>query len=184
MIVWALLHWLSVAIAVNALLVLVAILDPVMWAYGFDGLALPIWNFYHNFCVQEHLYYLAGHPIALCQRNLAVFSSLLVGMVAFASVRRWLPPLSFWGYAVLMIPMALDGGTQLFGWRESTITLRTFTGVLFGLSSIWYLFPNIEAFTRRIADGMAPITSERTAHTIDLTGAHDGWVVAAAGDLM
>jgi uncharacterized membrane protein len=147
---WALEHWLALAMSANALFVAVAVLDPILWAAGFDGAALPIWNFYHLFCVQEHLYYVLGHPVALCQRNLAIFCSLLAGMALFACVRRWLPPLGFWGYVALMIPMALDGFTQLFGWRESTIALRTFTGVLFGLASIWYLFPNVEAAVDRL----------------------------------
>jgi uncharacterized membrane protein len=43
-----------------------------------------------------------------------------------------------------MVPMALDGGTQLFGWRESTWELRTLTGIIFGLGVCWFVLPYIE----------------------------------------
>lgn len=147
---FGLMHWLALAVAANAITIAVAVLDPLLASVGVNWLALPIWNFYHNFCVQTHLYYLWGHPVALCQRNLAVFCSLLGGMLLFAATRKWLPALPFWGYVALAAPMALDGFTQLFGWRESTVELRTFTGILFGLGSIWYLFPSLELWTLRL----------------------------------
>ncbi len=36
-------------------------------------------------------------------------------------------------FALLFIPTALDGFTQLFGWRESTNLLRLATGFPYGL---------------------------------------------------
>jgi uncharacterized membrane protein len=166
-------HWLALAVVVNTVTITVAVVDPLLASWGIDWLALPIWNFYHNFCVQEHLYYLWGHPVALCQRNLAVFSSLLGGMLLFSGTRRWLPSLPFWGYVALAAPMALDGFTQLFGWRVSTLELRTFTGVLFGLGSIWYLFPSIQLWTQRL---LFTLDHERDDEA-DLVSGH--WRVAA-----
>jgi uncharacterized membrane protein len=50
-----------------------------------------------------------------------------------------------WRFWVLaMLPMALDGGTQLFGWRESNLGLRLLTGLIFGLATAWFLLPQIE----------------------------------------
>lgn len=40
--------------------------------------------------------------------------------------------------------MALDGFTQLFGFRESTWELRLITGALFALSCVWFGFPYLE----------------------------------------
>jgi hypothetical protein len=40
--------------------------------------------------------------------------------------------------------MALDGVTQLLGWRESTWELRVSSGLLFGLASAWFVYPRIE----------------------------------------
>ena len=53
-------------------------------------------------------------------------------------------------FAVLVSPMALDGLTQLVGWRESTWELRMATGVLFGLASGWFLYPRLFAAERTL----------------------------------
>jgi len=40
--------------------------------------------------------------------------------------------------------LALDGTTQMFGWRESTWELRVLTGTLFGLGNVWFALPLIQ----------------------------------------
>jgi uncharacterized membrane protein len=62
-------------------------------------------------------------------------------------------PWYFW-LVFALIPIALDGGSQLpglaQGWpswlpvRESTPLLRTITGTLFGAGTAWYIFPLME----------------------------------------
>ncbi|MGE3267883.1 MAG: DUF2085 domain-containing protein, partial [Chloroflexota bacterium] len=49
-------------------------------------------------------------------------------------------------------PMALDGFTQLFNLRESTPELRTFTGALFGVASVWLIYPRVDAIFARELD--------------------------------
>ena len=39
----------------------------------------------------------------------------------------------------MILPMALDGTTQMFGLRESTWELRFITGTLFGVGSAWFV---------------------------------------------
>ena len=82
-----------------------------------------------------------GWKMAFCERNLAIFVGLLAFGLAFGSVHRQMPPASFEEFAVLVSPMALDGLTQLVGWRESTWELRIATGVPFGVASGWFLYP-------------------------------------------
>jgi uncharacterized membrane protein len=72
---------------------------------------------------------------------------LLAGL-AYAGWRTRVHGLSIWTYGLLIAPMALDGFTQLFGWRESTPELRTFTGALFGLASVWLIYPRIDEVLR------------------------------------
>jgi uncharacterized membrane protein len=48
--------------------------------------------------------------------------------------------------------MAIDGITQLFGLRESNWQLRTITGALFGLASVWLAYPYLEEGMRDIRD--------------------------------
>ncbi len=45
--------------------------------------------------------------------------------------------------------MAVDGFTQLVGWRESTVELRTLTGALFGAASVWLIYPRVDAVLER-----------------------------------
>jgi uncharacterized membrane protein len=40
--------------------------------------------------------------------------------------------------------MAVDGFTQLFGWRESDWLLRTITGCLFGMATVWLAYPYVQ----------------------------------------
>ena len=91
--------------------------------------------------------------MAYCQRDTALYLSMLVGGLLYARQRLWTRGLPWWAYALLALPIAVDGGTALFGLRESTPFLRTLTGGLFGWMTAWYLFPMIEATmseTRRI----------------------------------
>ena len=85
-----------------------------------------------------------GWKMAFCERDVAIYVGLLVVGLLYAR-RRDLRPSSFWVYGVLIVPMAVDGFTQLFGWRESTWELRVATGLLFGLASAWLVLPRLEA---------------------------------------
>jgi uncharacterized membrane protein len=54
--------------------------------------------------------------------------------------------------ALGVLPIALDGGSQLVSqlplgllpFRESTALLRTITGALFGVMSVWFAYPNVQ----------------------------------------
>lgn len=94
-----------------------------------------------------------GYKVALCERDVAIYSGLLLGGIAFAGVRRRLKPMPIWAWVLLGIfPVALDGGSQLLGGlpflssfaRESTPLLRTLTGLAFGLSNVWLSYPYVE----------------------------------------
>lgn len=85
-----------------------------------------------------------GWKMAFCERDLAIYVGLLLVGLLYAR-RRTLQPAGFGLYAILILPMAVDGFTQLFGWRESTWELRVTTGFLFGLASAWLVFPRLDA---------------------------------------
>lgn len=92
-----------------------------------------------------------GFKVALCERDLAIFGSLLLGGLAFGAARsilhrkgREVPRLPIWGYVAALLPMLIDGGTQLFGLRESNWILRSITGMLFGLATVWLAYPYIQ----------------------------------------
>ncbi len=92
-----------------------------------------------------------GYKVAICQRDVAIYGSILLGGLSFGLVRhrcralgRPVPRLPLKAYLVALIPLAIDGGTQLVGLRESIWPLRLLTGLLFGLATIWLAYPYIE----------------------------------------
>jgi uncharacterized membrane protein len=114
-----------------------------------------------------------GYKIALCQRDMAIYGAMLLfGLLFSLTGRRW-RPLPIWLWFLLgILPIGLDGVSQLIGqwislgaldfmmsalawWpiRESTPFLRSLTGFLFGFTTAWFGYPLIEeamADTRRI----------------------------------
>jgi uncharacterized membrane protein len=85
-----------------------------------------------------------GWKVALCQRDVAIYGALLVGGLLFGALRRRVPKLPFKFYLIFLAPIAVDGLSQLFGLRSSTWWLRTLTGALFGLATVWLAYPYIE----------------------------------------
>ncbi|MBN2084468.1 MAG: DUF2085 domain-containing protein [Anaerolineales bacterium] len=94
-----------------------------------------------------------GYKIALCQRDVAIYSLILLGGIAFHFLRGKIKPLHWTLWLLLgVFPMGLDGGTQLLSYlpfldfplRESTPLLRVITGSLFGLTSVWFAYPYVQ----------------------------------------
>jgi len=98
-----------------------------------------------------------GYKTTLCERDVAIYSAIFVGGLAFARVRRRLRPIPIWLYVLLGIaPIAIDGLSQLLGnppfnlWppRETLPVFRVVTGALFGLANVWLGFPYLEMSMR------------------------------------
>jgi uncharacterized membrane protein/glutaredoxin len=99
-----------------------------------------------------------GYKVALCERDVAIYAGLLLGGLIFAGFRR-LMPLPLWAWFLFgIVPVALDGGSQLLGafpflgWmaRESTPLLRTVTGLAFGLANAWMAYPYVEESMKEV----------------------------------
>jgi uncharacterized membrane protein len=145
---WLRRHWLAGVNTLIAVFIGVAMAAPIMRAFGLVGPSQSIMAGYHLFCAQtpSHSFYIDGHQVCLCARCLAIYSSMLAGGLVLAILReRGQPvrPISFPMWIVAAIPMALDGGTQLFGLRESDWFLRLLTGAIFGLATAWFTLPLI-----------------------------------------
>lgn len=97
-----------------------------------------------------------GYKIAMCQRDVAIYGSLLLFGIVFALTGRKFKPLPWWLWILLAIgPMGLDGVWQLvsqmqlsfLSWlpvHESTPFLRVLTGAAFGWFTAWFGIPTIE----------------------------------------
>lgn len=100
----------------------------------------------------------AGYKVAFCERDVAIYLAVLGAGVAYGRSRARTTGLGIMKYGLLILPMALDGFTQLLGWRESTVELRTLTGVLFGVASVWLIYPRVDAvFARDLGPIREPI---------------------------
>jgi uncharacterized membrane protein len=88
-----------------------------------------------------------GYKVAICERDMAIYSSILLAGLAYGVLRRRGRPqgLPLKVYVLFLIPLGLDGLTQLVGLHESNWWLRTITGALFGGASVWLAYPLIDA---------------------------------------
>ncbi|MHB1295287.1 MAG: DUF2085 domain-containing protein [Anaerolineae bacterium] len=94
-----------------------------------------------------------GYKMAVCQRDVALYGAMLLGGIAFNWLRERVKPLSIKQFALLALPMAVDGSGQLVGLWTSTWPSRLVTGALFGLACVWLAYPYLQR-------GMSEIRSE------------------------
>jgi uncharacterized membrane protein len=103
-----------------------------------------------------------GYKVAFCQRDIAIYSAILLFGIIFSITGRKIPGLPIAAWFILgIVPIGLDGVSQIISqlpWdiiplRESTPLLRTLTGGLFGFTTAWFGYPIVEesmADTRKI----------------------------------
>lgn len=139
-------YWAHLITGVMGLLVLTALLIPFLSYMGLDIISKPLFYSLHLVCAQisAHSFFIFGHQLGLCARNLSIYSSMTFAGLVFILTKKRMPGLPWWLWALLLLPMAWDGFTQMFGLRESTWELRVLTGTLFGLANIWFIFPLIQ----------------------------------------
>ena len=109
-----------------------------------------------------------GYKVAICQRDIAIYGGILLSGVLFGLLRRRLPSssrklpkLPIWLFGFLLVPMFLDGATQLVGWRESSWLLRLLTGGLFGSAVVWLAYPYVQEAMDDILFNNAPQTGQK-----------------------
>lgn len=87
-----------------------------------------------------------GYKMLVCERDAVIYVGLIqLGMLYSLFARRWLKPLPFWAFILFIVPMAIDGVTQASGFRASTPLLRSVTGLLVAIGSVWFAYPHIES---------------------------------------
>jgi len=144
---WKYLTVLAVLIVWNALIMLTPFLEP-------SGLKSGLYSFFGYFCHQSPSRSVTPYEVTfgivqnsytfpVCTRDLTFYLFFLLGAIAFPLTgkadTRDMPDL--WLLVFAAVPMAIDGGTQLLGWRESTNTLRFITGAIIGFACAYYLIP-------------------------------------------
>ena len=86
---------------------------------------------------------LEGYKLPVCSRDIGIYVFALIGGIAMYFMKKsndlQTPhPIYF---IIALIPVALDGGTQLIGLRESTNLLRLITGGIAGFAFPFFLVP-------------------------------------------
>lgn len=80
-----------------------------------------------------------GWKVAWSDRMISMYTSIPLFALIWYPLRRRLPRLPWWGLLLLMLPMALDGGTHFLsdmqgmgaGFRDSNLWLATLTNHAF-----------------------------------------------------
>ncbi len=86
---------------------------------------------------------MAGYPFPVCARDLGIYAAALLSGIAIFLIKKTdadVVPNPIW-FVIALIPIAMDGGTQLLGWRESTNFLRLLTGGIAGFAFSFYVVP-------------------------------------------
>jgi uncharacterized membrane protein len=105
--------------------------------------ASPSWRLpFRLFChgIASRCFLVWGVPMPICARCTAIYAGLFLGLLSFMAMpwmnEQVLRVILF----VSVLPLALDGITQLLHYRESTNALRSGTGLLVGLAfGMWAL---------------------------------------------
>lgn len=83
-----------------------------------------------------------GWKVAWSDRMVSMYTSILFGGLLYGLVRKQLKPLSVWTFAVLLLPMVIDGGTHMIsdlagigqGFRDTNIWLQMLTNSVFPIT--------------------------------------------------
>jgi uncharacterized membrane protein len=161
-------QWATIITVALGILVFLAISVPFLSYFGLDSLAKPIFFALHAICAQipSHSFYIFGHQLGFCARNLSIYTSMFIGSLIFVLSKKRLPGIPWWLWLLLILPMAWDGLTQMFGLRESDWILRVITGSLFGFANIWFVFPMMH---KTLQEPPAPQMQTRTYRPIPRT---------------
>ena len=139
-------HWATMITCALGILVFAALSVPFLSYLGLDGMYKQIFFALHMVCAQipSHSFYIFGHQLGMCARNFSIYASMFVGSLIFVLSKKRIPGIPWWLWILMILPIAIDGTTQMIGLRESTWELRVLTGTLFGLGNVWFALPLIQ----------------------------------------
>ena len=139
-------HWATLLTCMLGIIVFAALSVPFLSYFGLDAISKQIFFMLHLVCAQipSHSFYIFGHQLGMCERNFSIYASMFVASLVFVLSKKRLPGIPWWLWVLMILPMALDGTTQMVGLRESTWLLRVLTGTLFGLGNMWFALPLIQ----------------------------------------
>ncbi len=168
-------HWLLLSSIALALFVGLAWATSIFAALGWWAVADPLYTAYALTCHQlpERSGSLFGYQVAFCYRNTAIYGGLLGFGILYGLARdhdikwlRWLrKSLPWWAAVLFVAPMAVDGFSHMFGWRDFIMDMNTdaqfgsfwvgsqllsfnwwmriLTGALAAFGVVWFAYPRM-----------------------------------------
>ncbi|MFH0817562.1 MAG: DUF2085 domain-containing protein [Candidatus Micrarchaeota archaeon] len=113
-----------------------------------------LFHLFRPMCHQlpQRSFFVFGAQMPVCARDIGIYGGMLLGAIAFPFVFRMKSTkvLPIWIFIAAMVPIGLDGGTQLvseyfplplIGVYESTNPVRLATGLLMGIVMSLYAIP-------------------------------------------
>jgi uncharacterized membrane protein len=116
--------WINLGLGLYALL---PWLSPLARLAGWEGLGQIIFRLYSPpICHQQpdSSYFLGGYQVAYCERDTALYTSIFLAGLFFG-LRRRMRPWPWWSLVLCMVPIGLDGITQVPRAVLADYTLRT-----------------------------------------------------------
>ena len=145
-------HWLFVVNLLSALYVGLPVLAPYLEHLGVNVPARVIYLVYSTVCHQipERAFFVFGHQMAFCQRDLALYGAILLAGILYGLLRPRVKPAPLWLAVLMALPLAVDGTGQLLRFWESLWWLRVVTGALFGVALVWLVYPYVDQAFREL----------------------------------
>ncbi len=125
---------------IPSLVVLASIMAPLTEASGWHYISDRLYFLLSYICPQipSHSLWLLGAPTGVCSRSLFLYLSFVAAGLLMFQRHAFL---SWEKSLLLLIPILVDGLTQIAGWRESTNLLRVLTGSLGGIGIAGLVMP-------------------------------------------
>lgn len=168
-------NWLQITAVGLGIFSITPWLAPIFAALGWWGIADPIYTIYAIQCHQlpERAPHIFGYEVCQCWRCAALYGGMFLFTGAFIRLRRgngstsrfFKNPLPAWIFVLLLLPMAIDGFSHMFGARDTfdmttpsvfgafdvgsqvgslNWILRISTGLLAAVASVWFSMPRIQ----------------------------------------
>lgn len=140
-------------------------LAPLLQSWGLHGVGALIRQLYSHFCHQiaERSFFWRGYQVCYCHRCTALYTTIALAGLCCGLLRPT-RGLSNRLFALLLLPMAIDGGWHLLDdliaaplrSPDSSVGslnfwLRMITGALAGLGLVLWAYPRMERLMRELA---------------------------------
>jgi uncharacterized membrane protein len=131
----------------NGLIGLLAVATPFLRVLLGATATAPLYSAYALICPQRpsHTWYLAGQPMAMEQRMVAMYLAFAGAGALYLWGTRLRRPLPTWIMLLAVAPVLVDVAISTVGIRHSTPMSRLWTGTLSAVAIVWWAYPRFDA---------------------------------------